>query len=252
MLLRESLANRLPFIRLSPHEAALRFKEVGDPWCALCSPCVCLTPILSEWRCERPLMVCSSRLMGFRSGKRDGSSTYCRRGEGQRGASIGFFYEKTSTTKLNAGDKHAANDLLQGGGAQLDGDVSEEAVPLRAEISDDVGVRVRLSEQLHLPLGHLETLGQDPLDGDAAPVEFPPEVEKAQSFQSGRFHTVRRSDTLTRVSLWVKAVCFLLTSLRLRLQEIRIAVQLFLTFGFHLQELHVCSVKRLCIQFSVG
>lgn len=140
-------------------------------------------------------MVCSSRLMGFRSGKRDGSSTYCRRGEGQKRASIGLFYKKTSLTKQNAGDKHAANDLLQGGGAQLDGDVGEEAVPLRAEISDDVGVRVRLSEQLHLPLGHLKALGQDPLDGDAAPVEFPPEVEKAQSFQRGRFHSQEERHT---------------------------------------------------------
>lgn len=148
---------------------------------------VCLTPILSEWRCERPLIVCSSRLTGFRSGKRDGSSTYCSRKQGQKQTRwFCFFNEKTEKkkrkTKQDAGDKHAADNLLQGGGAQLDGDVSEEAVPLRAEISDDVGVRVRLSEQLHLPLGHLETLRQDPLDGDAAPVELPPDVEK-ETFQ---------------------------------------------------------------------
>lgn len=38
----------------------------------------CLIPMLSEWRCERPHIVCSSRLTGFSSGKQDGSSTYCR------------------------------------------------------------------------------------------------------------------------------------------------------------------------------
>lgn len=38
----------------------------------------CLIPILSEWRCESPHIVCSSRLTGFSSGKQDGSSTYCR------------------------------------------------------------------------------------------------------------------------------------------------------------------------------
>lgn len=44
--------------------------------------CVCISyvswPMLSEWRCERPHMVCSSRVIGLSSGKQDGSSTYCR------------------------------------------------------------------------------------------------------------------------------------------------------------------------------
>lgn len=90
---------------------------------------------------------------------------------------IGFFLRKEKPSSFFP-PKHKAHNLLQGGLAQLDGDVSEEAVPLRAEISDDVGVRVRLPQQLHLSLGHLEALGQDPLDRDAASIEFPPEVDK--------------------------------------------------------------------------
>lgn len=121
-------------------------------------------------------MVCSSRLMGFRLGKRDGSSTYCSRGQKQDKSWFLSLRKHKLAVFCFCLFKHTANNLLQGGLAQLDGDVSEEAVPLRAEISDDVGVRVRLSQQLHLPLGHLETLGQDALDGDGAPVEFPPEV----------------------------------------------------------------------------
>lgn len=87
------------------------------------------------------------------------------------------------------------SNLLQGGLTQLDGDVREEAVPLRAEISDDVGVRVRLPKQLHLPLGHLETLGQDPLDGDAASVKFPPEVDGNRRKQFLWFHCQEQRHT---------------------------------------------------------
>lgn len=36
----------------------------------LCVHCVSIcVPIFSEWRCERPHMVCSSRLIGFSPGK---------------------------------------------------------------------------------------------------------------------------------------------------------------------------------------
>lgn len=69
-------------------------------------------------------------------------------------------------------------DLLQCRGAQLDGDVGEQAVPLRAEVPDDVRVRVRLPEKLHLPLCYLETLGQDSLDSDMAPIKFTSKVIK--------------------------------------------------------------------------
>ena len=37
-----------------------------------------LGPMLSEWRCERPHIVCSNSVIGFSLGKQDGSSTYCR------------------------------------------------------------------------------------------------------------------------------------------------------------------------------
>lgn len=69
-------------------------------------------------------------------------------------------------------------DLLQGGGAQLDGDVGEEAVSLRAVVPDDVGVSVGLSEELHLTLGYLETLRQYSLHRYAPPIEITPEVPK--------------------------------------------------------------------------
>lgn len=69
-------------------------------------------------------------------------------------------------------------NLLQRRSAQLDGDVGEQAVPLRAEVSDDVRVCVRLPEKLHLPLCYLETLGQDSLDGDTAPIKFTSKVKK--------------------------------------------------------------------------
>lgn len=69
-------------------------------------------------------------------------------------------------------------DLLQRRRAQLDGDVGEEAVPLRAEVSDDIRVRVGLPEKLHLPLRYLKTLGQNSLDGYATPIEFAPEVQE--------------------------------------------------------------------------
>lgn len=71
-------------------------------------------------------------------------------------------------------------DLLQGCSAQLDGDVSEEAVSLCAEISDDVRVRVRLSEELHLTFCYLKTLGQYSLHRHVAPIKLTPEVTKTE------------------------------------------------------------------------
>lgn len=69
-------------------------------------------------------------------------------------------------------------DLLQGGSAQLDGDVSEEAVSLCAEISDDVRVSVRLSEELHLTLCYLETLRQYSLHRYVASIKMTPIAPK--------------------------------------------------------------------------
>lgn len=53
--------------------------------------------------------------------------------------------------------------LLQGGSAELDGDVLELPVPLRAEIADHVRVLVGLAQQLHLPVCKAEALGENPL-----------------------------------------------------------------------------------------
>lgn len=64
--------------------------------------------------------------------------------------------------------------LLQSGRAQLDGDVLELPVPLRAEVTDHVRVLVRLSQQLDLAVGETETLGEDPLDGHVAVVKHAP------------------------------------------------------------------------------
>lgn len=68
--------------------------------------------------------------------------------------------------------------LLQGGSTQLDGDVSEEAVSLCAEIPDDVWVRVGRSEELHFTLRYLDTLWQDSLHGYVAAVKVAPEFIK--------------------------------------------------------------------------
>lgn len=48
--------------------------------------------------------------------------------------------------------------LLQGGCAQLDGNVLELPVPLRTEVTDHVGMFVRLPQQLYLAVGKAETL----------------------------------------------------------------------------------------------
>lgn len=64
--------------------------------------------------------------------------------------------------------------LLQRGRAELDGDVVELLVPLGAEVAHDVGVLVRLAEQLHLPVHQVETLGQEALHGHAAAIEVSP------------------------------------------------------------------------------
>lgn len=64
--------------------------------------------------------------------------------------------------------------LLQRGRAELDGDVVELLVPLGAEVAHDVGVLVRLAEQLHLPVHQVETLRQEALHGHAAAIEVSP------------------------------------------------------------------------------
>lgn len=68
----------------------------------------------------------------------------------------------------------AGTHLLQRGRAQLNGDVLELPVPLRAEVPDHVRVLVRFSQQLNLAVGETEALGEDPLDGHVTVVEHAP------------------------------------------------------------------------------
>lgn len=71
-----------------------------------------------------------------------------------------------------------STDLLQGRSTQLDGDVSEEAVSFCAEVSDDVRVCVRSSEELHLTFCYLKTLRQDSLHCNVASIKLTPKVTK--------------------------------------------------------------------------
>lgn len=64
--------------------------------------------------------------------------------------------------------------LLQRGRAELDGDVVELLVLLRAEVADDVGVLVRLPEQLDLAVHEMETLGQETLHSHVPAVKLSP------------------------------------------------------------------------------
>ena len=83
-------------------------------------------------------------------------------------------------------------DLLQGRGTQLDGNVSEEAVSFCAEVSDDIRVCVRSSEELHLPFCYLKTIRQDSLHCNIASIKLTPKVTKGEGRDiSG---TVRRGN----------------------------------------------------------
>lgn len=77
-----------------------------------------------------------------------------------------------------AGIRLTSGNLLQGCGAQLDGDVSEETVSLCAEIPDHVRVGVRRSEELHFAFRDLDTLWQDSLHCYVAALKAAPEVMK--------------------------------------------------------------------------
>lgn len=115
-------------------------------------------------------MVCSRRVTGPRSGKRAGSSTYWKK-VGQGGGVSG-------SRRNSGGIRLTGGYLLQGCGAELDGDVGEEAVSLCAEIPDDVRVCVGRSEELHFTFRDLHALRQDSLHGDVAAVKVAPEAVK--------------------------------------------------------------------------
>lgn len=107
-------------------------------------------------------------------------------------------------------------DLLQGCSTQLDGDVSEEAVSLCAEISDDVRVCVRRSEKLHLALCYFKTLRKNSLHRHVTSIKFTPTVTKTVTrrtkciSESQWFvgeHTWWRTFACSQCSLWLETRC---------------------------------------------
>lgn len=70
--------------------------------------------------------------------------------------------------------------LLQGGSAQLDSDVLELPVPLRAEVADHVRVLIGLAQQLHLPVCEAEALGKNPLHRDITVIKGAPAAREGK------------------------------------------------------------------------
>lgn len=64
--------------------------------------------------------------------------------------------------------------LLKRGSTQLNGDVLKLTVPLSAEITNDIRVLVRLSEQLNLPVCKAEALWEDSFHRHRTVVKLPP------------------------------------------------------------------------------
>ena len=117
-------------------------------------------------------MVCCKRATGSRlEYGHSGSSTNCR----PQTAPLNEYPSGNRREKESgAGRSVVLPHLLKGGGAQLDGDVGELAVALGAEVADDVGVLVGFAQELHLPLGEVEALGQDPLHSHPPAVKTAP------------------------------------------------------------------------------
>lgn len=67
--------------------------------------------------------------------------------------------------------------LLQCGGTQLDGDVLELPVAFGAKVADDVGVLVRLPQELHLSVGEAEALWKDSFHRHRAVIKLTPVEE---------------------------------------------------------------------------
>jgi len=78
------------------------------------------------------------------------------------------------TCKPASGGEIRSAYLLQRRGTQLDGDVLELPVALGAEVADDVGVLVRLAQQLHLPVSEAEALRENPLHRHLPVVKLTP------------------------------------------------------------------------------
>lgn len=71
--------------------------------------------------------------------------------------------------------------LLQSSATQLDSDVLELAVTLRAKVADDVGVFVRLTQQLHLPVRKAKAFWENSLHSHLPIIKMTPGKEKAEA-----------------------------------------------------------------------
>lgn len=70
--------------------------------------------------------------------------------------------------------------LLKRGSTQLYGDVLELAVPLGAEVTDNIWMLIRLSEQLNLSVRKAEALWEDSFHCHWTVVKLPPVGEKVE------------------------------------------------------------------------
>lgn len=62
--------------------------------------------------------------------------------------------------------------LLQGGLAELQGNVVELGATLCAEVAEHIGVPVRLLQQLHLSPNQAEALSEEPLHSYCTPLKL--------------------------------------------------------------------------------
>ena len=76
---------------------------------------------------------------------------------------------------------------MQRGAAKLERDVSELPVLLHAEVPDDVGMLVGLSEEIDFAVGDAEAGSEDALHGHVAVVETAPGKKKEGVFITAYF-----------------------------------------------------------------
>lgn len=91
----------------------------------------------------------------------------------------------------------AHGHLLQGGSAELDGDVLELPVPLCAEVADHVRVLVGLAQQLHLPVCKAEALGENPLHCHVTVIKRAPAAREGRHNNPSRSGARARTENVT-------------------------------------------------------
>lgn len=79
--------------------------------------------------------------------------------------------------------------LLQSGATQLDSDVLELAVTLRAKVADDVGVLVRLAQQLHLPVRKAEAFWENSLHCYLPVIKMTSDQKKGSEVYTCKYQT---------------------------------------------------------------